>query len=104
MPVAKTDVKDRETKNPDAPGGRRDWIGRTPRERFQVNAGELAILVQWAEYFQVHSDEGKFDPRHQNLLLKIHNAQERIQTPLVAETENYGLFDEATEVDFGASG
>jgi len=103
MPKASTDVVKKEVKNPDSPGGRKDWEGRTPRERFQVNAAEIEMLIEWAEYFQVHADQGKFDPRHQNLLLKIYNARARIQTPLVAETEDYGLFESATEVDFGVN-
>ena len=81
-------------KNPESPGGRKDWEGRSPRVRINFLHPQLAILKEWSDdYFNRHPEK-LLDPAYVDLQERIEKALQTIQKPLLEEVEHSPLWDD----------
>lgn len=83
----------KEIKNPDSPGGRKDWEGRSPRVRLSLTHAQLAILADIFNAFFLRFPEKAEDENYVDLAERINGALQDIQKPLVKETEVATLWD-----------
>ena len=81
-------------KNPDSPGGRKDWEGRSPRIRLSVTNSQLLILKEWAEEYFLKYPGCHTSDDYRELYDRIVEHSEKIQTPLTETTYNTPIFDE----------
>lgn len=86
----------KKIKNPDAPGGRNDWKGRTPRERMNLTNAQLLIIKEWADKASLSQE---FGIEEQKLYERVCEHIEQIQTPLMAESVSFPLFEEGFEYE-----
>lgn len=86
-------------KNPEAPLGRKDWVGRSPRYRWSLTMPKLMILREWAECYFLHHQEMEQNVIYKELQGEILTIIEGLQKPLVEETEGFPLLE-----DFDLSG
>ena len=84
-------MKQKKIKNPNSPGGRKDWEGRTPRRRVSLTHAELSIIQTWGVNFFNGKPE-QWDEKNREVLLKIHSHIDSIQKPLT-ETVDVFTFD-----------
>jgi hypothetical protein len=83
-------------KNPESPGGRKDWEGRSPRRRLNFLHSQLAILNEWSDdYFKRHPEK-LMDKTYLDLQERIAKALQDIQKPLLTEIE-VSLWDQLDE-------
>lgn len=84
----------KEIKNPDSPGGRKDWEGRSPRVRLSLTHAQLAILSEIFNGYFLRYPEKAEDSNYADLSDRINEAMQDIEKPLVKETEVATLWDE----------
>lgn len=82
----------KEIKNPDSPGGRKDWEGRTPRVRLSCTMKQLVILNELLKEHYLKHPEDEFGSDYEDLHLRIVEHIKTMETPLMAEVEDFGLY------------
>lgn len=92
-------MKHKEIKNPDSPGGRKDWKGRTPRQRSNFTNAQLNIIKEWAENYFNKYPEKRTDQTYADLYERICQHAENMQKPLMSETEDFPLFEKEWTFD-----
>lgn len=84
-------MKKQQIKNPDSPGGRKDWEGRTPRVRISMTHAQIALCLELVEAFiNSHPDRVNNELIEFRERLLHHNKE--IQKPLTETIEDFGLF------------
>lgn len=91
-------MEEKVLRNPDMPGGRKDWQGRSPRWRLNLTRPEIEILREALELLMTHHNLFS-DERYARLMAKITRTAEKIATPLVDATPTYPLFEEDFDFD-----
>lgn len=92
-------MKHKEIKNPDSPGGRKDWKGRTPRQRSNFTNAQLNILKEVFETYFNKYPEKRTDQTYSDLYERICQHAANMQTPLMSEVEDFPLFEQEWDFD-----
>lgn len=87
-------TKYRVEKNPDSPGGRKDWEGRSPRVRLAFTHPQLAVLKELFDAYFIKYPDKLLDPEYLNLQERIGKANLDIQKPLTQEVDHSPLWDD----------
>lgn len=85
-------MKTKVVKNPESPMGRDDWKGRTPRWRPTWFLSKFVILKELFDFWFQHHPETKNSPEYLELYDEICGIVQKMQTPLMATTDESDLF------------
>lgn len=85
--------KKKVLKNPDKPGGRREWEGRTPTYRTRLNMAQMMIIKEWAEEYFLKYPSKRIDPDYSALYERILEGMQQIETPLIEYKEDGEIWD-----------
>lgn len=80
-------------KNPESPGGRKDWEGRTPRRRVSLTHEELRVIAESMERLFLVDPDSEEKDTYQGVYAKILQHIEEIEKPLVEEVDTHPLLD-----------
>jgi hypothetical protein len=86
-------------KNPDAPMGRKDNIGRTPRWRISLTYPQARILLEVMENFYLDHPDALEDGNYYSLHVRLNEAKNSMDTPLVKNVDDFPLLDQEFKYD-----
>lgn len=85
-------MKEKEVANPDSPGGRKDWEGRTPRWRTSWVLPKFLILKEVMEDYFNRYPERRNTQDYMVLYDEIIGIIQQMQKPLTRTVEKSDLF------------
>lgn len=80
-------------KNPGAPGGRKDWKGRTPSTRFRFTLAQINSLLECVEYYVDNKQDGRISPVLERTRHSLQKNAKSMCKPLVEEVPQYPLLE-----------
>lgn len=87
-------MKKKVVKNEEAPQGRNDWKGRTPRWRPTWFLSKFLIIKEIMEDYFTRHPETRNSQEYSGLYDEVCNIIQQMQTPLMGTTEEFPLLDE----------
>ncbi|RJQ27293.1 hypothetical protein C4577_01625 [Candidatus Parcubacteria bacterium] len=81
-------------KNPESPGGRKDWEGRSPRRRVNLTDLQLRIIKEVFEVYFEKYPERRTIVDYSDLYDRLVGHQQAIEKPLTETVHTFPAFDE----------